>query len=107
MRALIALALAGCAGHPQLVATVDEPPGANCPNGGIAIESGIDDNADGTLSPDEIDSVSYVCSNVPADPVVLADARSESPGTNCALGGTAVRTGLDTNGNGQLDDAEV
>src|SRR5690554_5393534 len=31
----------------------------------------------------------------------------ELPGTNCAAGGVVVKTGLDANGNGQLDIAEV
>jgi hypothetical protein len=38
-----------------------EPPGANCRNGGIAIETGIDANGDGMLAGGEVQSIEYVC----------------------------------------------
>lgn len=34
---------------------------ANCPAGGVAIRSGQDDNADGTLQDSEVDATRYVC----------------------------------------------
>jgi hypothetical protein len=37
----------------------------------------------------------------------LVSVTGENPGTACAAGGTRVRTGIDSNGNGVLDDAEV
>lgn len=37
----------------------------------------------------------------------LLDLDEEAPGTNCPLGGTRVRAGIDANGNGVLDEAEV
>lgn len=33
----------------------------NCPAGGVAIRSGLDDNADGTLQDNEVDATEYVC----------------------------------------------
>lgn len=35
--------------------------GDECPNGGIGIESGIDENGNGILDDNEIDSIDYVC----------------------------------------------
>jgi hypothetical protein len=48
------------------------------------------------------------CSDDPAaDPELLARTDSEPAGANCAHGGTAVRTGLDDDGDGVLGDGEV
>ncbi|MCP4130957.1 MAG: hypothetical protein GY754_08245 [bacterium] len=33
----------------------------HCPNGGVSIDSGIDENGDGVLDPDEVDNTDYVC----------------------------------------------
>ena len=49
------------------------------------------------------------CSNDVAlgGPSSLVRVDAELPGANCAQGGVAIKTGLDTNGNGYLDDSEV
>jgi hypothetical protein len=48
------------------------------------------------------------CSDDPAaDPALLARTDSEPAGANCAHGGTAVRTGLDDDGDGILGNGEV
>ncbi|MGE5180792.1 MAG: hypothetical protein ACM31C_01960 [Acidobacteriota bacterium] len=53
-----ALLVAACGDNqavaPELVATATEPPGANCANGGIAIETGRDTNGNGMLDGDEV-----------------------------------------------------
>lgn len=59
----------GSDGLDSLIATTDEPPGANCGLGGTKITSGIDDNDNGMLEAGEVDATSYVCSAVP--PAVL------------------------------------
>lgn len=58
----------GDPGFSSLINIVDEPPGANCPNGGLKIQSGID-NGDGggfarsgSLEPGEVDQTQYLCS---------------------------------------------
>lgn len=48
----------------SLLALTPELPGANCPNGGTAITSGLDDNNDGILQAQEIDSTAFVCNGV-------------------------------------------
>jgi hypothetical protein len=110
-RAAIAIALLSACGDSKtskltLVSTTPEQPGANCPGGGVAISSGRDDNNDGTLAPSEIDSTSYVCQPVGA-PAQLVRVDDEPEGANCAHGGSAIRSGADTNGNASLEDSEV
>jgi len=48
-------------GKSSLLAQTAEPPGAHCPLGGVRIDSGLDDDRDGHLAPDEVDATSYVC----------------------------------------------
>ena len=38
-----------------------EPPGPNCPEGGIRFDSGLDLNDNGVLDPNEITETSFVC----------------------------------------------
>ncbi|HUJ59100.1 MAG TPA: hypothetical protein VLX92_11430 [Kofleriaceae bacterium] len=98
-----------CSGPPgvaTLVAVVPEPPGANCANGGQAIETGADLNDNGVLDADEVTSTSYVCSS--ADGLsALIRVDVEPPGANCAAGGEAIRAGLDLNRDGVLEDSEI
>lgn len=51
----------GSDGSAALVSTADEPAGANCAEGGIAVYVGNDDDGDGTLDSGEVDSTSYIC----------------------------------------------
>mgnify|MGYP000131099764 CR=1 FL=1 len=51
----------GASGLSSLVLVNDELAGANCANGGIRIDSGIDDNDNGSLDSIEIDTTNYVC----------------------------------------------
>ncbi len=51
----------GTDGLTALINTTTEPAGANCAEGGVKIDVGLDDDANGTLEPDEIDNTSYVC----------------------------------------------
>lgn len=51
----------GVNGKNALVKTTAEPAGANCANGGIKVESGVDLNGDNTLGTNEISDTKYVC----------------------------------------------
>jgi hypothetical protein len=88
-----------------LVRLADEPAGAHCAHGGRAVLSGLDRDHDGTLADGEVTSTMYVCRD--AEAVPLTRFEPEPAGSHCTAGGTAVRSGLDTDGNGDLDDAEV
>ena len=92
-------------GSDELVDTMPEPPGANCPTGGYVLETGHDTNGNGVLDPNEIQHTSYLCNPAPLNQLVAIVP--EPPGANCANGGQAIEIGLDTNGNGMLDPNEI
>ena len=48
-------------GLTSLIVTSIEPIGINCLNGGTLVETGVDDNGDNSLSPNEVDSLLFVC----------------------------------------------
>lgn len=95
----------GPTGSNGMVSTADEPPGANCENGGTKIEIGVDSNGNGVLDPSEITKTSYVCNSEGTN--ALVSASPEPAGTNCPFGGTKIETGLDTNHDSTLDPSEV
>ncbi len=95
----------GINGQTSLVRTETEPAGTNCTLGGVRIESGLDANGDGTLSPGEVSQVSYACSG--GSEPTLVNASNADWGGVCPQGGLKLETGLDGNGNGILDPAEV
>jgi hypothetical protein len=123
----------GQAGTSTLVATLSEPAGAHCANGGAQIQAGKDANANGVLDASEVSSLSYVCNaadgatggtgatggigatgvagvaGVAGAPGLtsLLIATAEPAGLNCANGGSKVSAGLDTNANGVLDPSEI
>ena len=80
-----------------------EPVGANCPAGGMRIESGLDLNGDGILEANEVTAASYVCEASTS----LVNVVPEPAGANCSSGGQAIQTGLDTNDDGILEPGEV
>lgn len=114
-RVLLALAMAcsgtasdpgkdGSNGKNSLVRTEAEPPGANCPAGGVAVRVGLDANGNGVLDDGEVSATSYVCNGV----ATLFSTESLAAGNaHCSAGGVALHHGLDVNGNGVLDPAEV
>ena len=51
----------GPAGAVTLVDRSPEPEGANCENGGVKVDTGVDLNANSVLDTDEVQGTSYVC----------------------------------------------
>jgi hypothetical protein len=98
--------MVGCSepADPTLLATMPEPPGANCASGGTAIATGADDNGNGVLDPSEVTSTQYVCSGVAHS---LISVVPEPAGANCPAGGQAIEVGIDLNNNNVLDADEV
>ena len=104
---------AGSAGASSLVALADA--GSACAQGGRQVSSGLDSNANGVLDPAEVASVERVCNgSVGSTGVAGAAGRnalialhSEAPGAHCALGGTRVDSGVDSDGNDTLATGEV
>ncbi len=110
----------GSDGKNVLLKTSDEPAGSNCVVGGKKVETGIDDNGNGQLDPEEVDETTYICDGENGqdgqDGAVgndgknaLAKVTEEPAGTaNCnGKGGQKIETGIDTSGEGKLDDGEV
>jgi len=109
--AMSAFALANCGGDGAdgvngLVSATVEEAGANCPNGGISIETGSDTNGNGALDADEVLQTEFVCSGSEGLPNLVVTT-AEPPGVNCPQGGQRVEFGIDDNANGVLDIAEV
>lgn len=73
----------------MLVNVSQEGAGANCTHGGVKIESGTDDDENGSLEDSEVTSTNYVCDG--AGPAV--SVTEEAAGTNCAAGGVKVTIG--------------
>jgi hypothetical protein len=102
-------AVDGQNGKNAAVRLVPELPGTRCPQGGTAIQTGLDDNGDGLLNDDEVKQTSYVCSGGGNQQggMSLVRLMPEAAGANCASGGTAVLSGLDTNADGLQGDSEI
>ena len=97
-------------GNPSTVASARlVAPGAECPDGGIQVDSGIDENANGVLDDSEIDTSEIICNGENGTNGLnsLIAITSEPAGLNCELGGSFIEAGIDTNGDGILQDTEV
>lgn len=99
-------------GNNSLVEVTVEPAGANCSAGGQKIEAGVDENGDGMLDPEEVDATVFVCNGGAGvdggdGSPALINVTGEPAGANCANGGTRIETGVDDDGSGALDAAEV
>ncbi len=102
---LFTVAATGCAGEDGtsfLTDLNDEAPGANCPSGGVRIDTGPDDNGNGSLDSGEVADSKYVCGNSQ-----VTDVNPEPPGANCPGGGVKVQVGNDANHNGMLEGTEA
>lgn len=93
-------------GDTALAITSVEPPGANCPAGGIKVEVGVDADDNGSLEPSEVTSTTYVC-NGDGGHNSLVETSEEQAGANCPYGGTRIETGTDANDNDVLDAEEI
>jgi hypothetical protein len=102
----------GSSGLNTLVSTSAEAAGSNCTNGGIRIDTGVDDNDDGVLDAGEVDATFYVCDGAPGSDGADGDTslmvtNTELAGGNCANGGVRVDSGIDVDANGTLSATEI
>jgi ELWxxDGT repeat protein len=88
-------------GLTSLIVSSAEPSGSNCANGGTRVETGIDDDRNGFLSPTEVDAVVFVCNGqAGADG---ADGANGSSTATMMVGSLSVAPSyLGCNGTGQL-----
>jgi len=104
---------AGNDGATALIATSTEPAGTNCANGGVKIEAGVDDNGNGQLDSNEVDSTQYICDGGSSVTTMLTSYSTPPTSMGCDVGGRVISHGLDngdgggTAVNGQLESGEV
>ena len=96
----------GVDGNTSLTSVTTEPAGDNCENGGVRIDSGVDTNGNGTLDEDEVTATAYVCNGIDGNNS-LTKITNEAAGDNCETGGVKIDTGIDTNGDGKLEESEI
>lgn len=96
----------GSNGINTLVNMSVENPGINCENGGVKIETGLDNNFNGTLDGTEVQNTKYVCNGVNGKNS-LTTVIKEPKGVSCENGGIKINSGLDLNKNGVLEENEI
>ena len=97
-------------GGVSLVQTTEEAPGDRCTEGGVRFDSGLDQNGDGNLSASEWEQTHYVChggQGVKGLNTLIATQEIDAGHVECASGGIELSTGLDDNGDGELESGEV
>jgi len=87
-------------------------PGADCPNGGISVDSGLDTNNNKVLDSSEIVETQIVCNGIDGAAGnnglnSLVSVIDEPIGANCGAGGKKVEIGLDVNADDILDSTEI
>jgi hypothetical protein len=99
----------GAGGLDALVKVASEPAGANCANGGIRVDLGVDDDDSALLDVAEIDATRYLCDGDAGQAGLnsLVSVVDEDAGANCAAGGEKISFGLDADRNDVLDASEV
>jgi ELWxxDGT repeat protein len=111
-----------------LAVTSVEPAGSNCPDGGLKIEVGVDDNGNGSLEANEVDHTQYICNGADgqngangangtdgsASPnTMLTSISPPAASLGCTAGGWVINQGLDngdgggTAQNGVLESGEI
>jgi len=115
----LALALPACLSQggdttsgPALSSVEKVVSSVDCPQGGLIVSTGHDQNGNGSLDADEVTSAASVCGGRDGAKSLIR-LENEAVGEHCAEGGTRVSSGLDdgreggTAGNGLLEPGEV
>jgi CSLREA domain-containing protein len=101
----------GTEGGQALVETTALPTGdATCPTGGERVDVGVDDDRDGQLDPQEVDTSFWVCNGDSGGTGTnsLIEVTELAPGDEiCEFGGRRLDTGLDLDGDGMLAASEI
>jgi hypothetical protein len=92
----------GTSGKSPLVSVTVEPPGPNCPAGGQAFSTGVDENGNEILDPDEITQSWYLCNEPTGNlwsPTGAPGSRYLHGAARLADGSVLIAGGLDAHGN--------
>lgn len=77
-----------------------------CANGGVKIDSGIDENENGELNPEEVTQSKIICNaGIALDSLIRI--YDEPNGEHCEFGGKKILTGLDSDFNSELSEDEI
>jgi hypothetical protein len=96
----------GPEGLQSLINISSEAIGKNCAAGGQKLEIGIDNNRNGILDDDEVETTKFICNGVNGVRA-LVKVVNELAGANCTTGGVKVMVGTDVNNNNSLETDEV
>lgn len=96
----------------QIVDVTPLPDGVECPEGGVLVEEGIDEDYDGELDPGEVTDSHIICNGqtgTPGQPGfdVLQAIEPAPADEECVDGGWRISSGRDTNRDGTLQAEEV
>ena len=116
----LCLVAAGCgsgggtvADQPLVIPEVSEVAAGDptCPAGGVRVQLGADDNRDGDLDDDEVDSTSYVCNGTDMvggeDNVLVRTVELPLNDAACPAGGRRLDVGLDNGDGTGLPDNDI
>ena len=78
-----------------------------CPSGGTRLESGLDDDADGLLSPEEVAQVQFVCNGIDGSSTHIETLTLVPGDLTCPNGGTIVYVWQDLDFDGLRADEET
>jgi ELWxxDGT repeat protein len=86
-------------GLTSLIRLDDEAPGVNCPNGGVAIKTGVDLDRDGVLQDGEVTQTKYVCQDLAVQGVPVVSPTTLNFGNIFCLGLVAGSVTIANTGN--------
>lgn len=75
-----------------------------CAYGGLKVDSGTDDDADGSLEDAEVDATTIACN---ANGIAVRTSALAAGSGECPTGGVSIDTGVDADGDFELDTSEV
>lgn len=96
-------------GKNSIITLVPEPMGSNCSSGGYKILTGLDANGNNILEDNEVQNEEFLCNGVSGNNGVnsLVQVLPEEGQEICPNGGYVINTGMDTNGDNILNEAEI
>ena len=93
-------------GASPVMATDVVTPGSECPTGGIELTYGLDTSGDGQIDIDQDEVTICNGESGPAGDAAFIETESVDPGDECPAGGVSLTYGIDTSGDGTIDEVQ-